>query len=95
MKQIARTLASGLILASILLAACSPAARATPTAAVVQKVCQVTGTNTVDDKSFNQNAYEGVKQAEVQFGWSSDLLNRSSRRITRSTSTHSCSPSAM
>ena len=78
MKPFIRTLASGLILASFVLSACSLIPRsvvpAAPTAVVTQKVCQVTGTNTVDDKSFNQNAYEGVKQAETQFGWGSDLL---------------------
>ena len=74
MKHINRTLLSALVFVSVLMAGCSPAARPAPTAAVAQKICQVTGTNTVDDKSFNQNAYEGVKQAEVQFGWTKALL---------------------
>jgi basic membrane protein A len=78
MTHNARTLIIGLVLASLVLSACSlvaPAApAATPTAAVTQKICQVTGTNGVDDKSFNQNAYEGVKLAQTQFGWGQAVL---------------------
>jgi basic membrane protein A len=38
------------------------------------KVCQVTDTGGVDDKGFNQNAYEGVQRAEADLGVDSALL---------------------
>jgi basic membrane protein A len=38
------------------------------------KVCQVTDTGGVDDKGFNQNAYEGVTRAEDELGVTSALL---------------------
>ena len=38
------------------------------------KVCQVTDTGGVDDKGFNQNAYEGVLRAESELGVGKALL---------------------
>ena len=38
------------------------------------KVCQVTDTGGVDDKGFNQNAYEGMKRAETELGVETALL---------------------
>src|SRR4029079_10113149 len=38
------------------------------------KVCQVTDTGGVDDKGFNQNAYEGMKRAEAELGIETALL---------------------
>ena len=38
------------------------------------KVCQVTDTGGVDDKGFNQNAYEGMKRAETELGVTTALL---------------------
>ena len=38
------------------------------------KVCQVTDTGGVDDKGFNQNAYEGMKRAESELGVETALL---------------------
>ena len=62
-----------LVLTSLLLTACpTPAAAPTPTAppatqppapAAAGKVCQVTDTGGVDDKSFNQTAWKGAQDA--------------------------------
>jgi basic membrane protein A len=70
-----------LVLASLVLAACG---RATPTAAPAAtpttaapptevvgpsiKVCQVTDTGGIDDKSFNATAWKGVQDAQAQLG---------------------------
>ncbi len=54
-----------LLVASMLLAACQPAAPAEEPAAEekVYKVCQVTDTGGIDDKSFNATAWKGVQDA--------------------------------
>jgi basic membrane protein A len=49
----------------------SPGGSVAPTG---YKVCQVTDTGGVDDKGFNQNAYEGVQRAEADLGVDSALL---------------------
>lgn len=97
MKKLYVVLAA-LILASMVLAACQPAATATPapvepTAVVVEptaepvvpteepaapteavaptvayKVCQITDTGGIDDKSFNATAWKGVQDAVSQLG---------------------------
>lgn len=63
-----------LMVASMILAACQPAA---PTGPVTEADCPkaevlcvglVTDVGEVDDKSFNQSAWEGVKQAESELG---------------------------
>ncbi|MHC1740841.1 MAG: BMP family protein [Anaerolineaceae bacterium] len=55
-----------LLVASLALSACA----ATPTAApeVKYKVCQVTDTGGIDDKSFNATAWKGVQDAITQLG---------------------------
>jgi basic membrane protein A and related proteins len=58
------TIMAVLILASLVLAACQPAAQ--PEAAL--KVCQVTDTGGIDDKSFNATAWKGVEDAMAQLG---------------------------
>lgn len=52
--------------ASLMLAGCS-SAPATPTAtAAAYKACMVTNSGNLQDKSFNQSSYEGVKKAASQ-----------------------------
>ncbi|MDX9849287.1 MAG: BMP family ABC transporter substrate-binding protein [Anaerolineaceae bacterium] len=57
-----------LVLASMLLAACQPAAPAEEPAEAKMKACQVTDTGGIDDKSFNATAWSGMQQAEKDFG---------------------------
>ena len=60
-----------LIMASVLMSSCaSPAAQPTaePTAAPKVKVCEVTDTGGIDDKSFNATAWQGVVDAQDQLG---------------------------
>ncbi|MEN6482073.1 MAG: BMP family ABC transporter substrate-binding protein [Anaerolineaceae bacterium] len=56
-----------LIVASLMLAACQPAATEAP-AEVKFKACEVTDTGGIDDKSFNATAWKGVEDAISQFG---------------------------
>jgi len=56
-----------LIMASLVLAACQPAAQP-PAAEAALKVCQVTDTGGIDDKSFNATAWKGVEDAMAQLG---------------------------
>jgi len=37
-------------------------------------ICEVTDTGGVDDRSFNQLAYEGAQQAEAEFGWEARVV---------------------
>ncbi len=56
-----------LVLASMLLAACgTPAVE--ETAAPKIKVCEVTDTGGIDDKSFNATAWKGVQDAIAEYG---------------------------
>lgn len=64
-----------LIIAAFVLVACAPAATPVPEEPVVVepappsiKVCQVTDTGGIDDKSFNATAWKGVEDAENEFG---------------------------
>lgn len=58
-----------LVLASMVLAACQPAAApAEEPAAPKIKACQVTDTGGIDDKSFNATAWLGMQRAEKDFG---------------------------
>lgn len=59
-----------LVLAAMLLAACAPAAAPTaaPEAAKKFKVCQVTDTGGIDDKSFNATAWKGAEMAKEKLG---------------------------
>lgn len=58
------------LLAGMALTACAPAATPAPapTAAPKYKVCQVTDTGGIDDKSFNATAWKGVQDAITQLG---------------------------
>ncbi len=55
---------------SLVLSACAPAASGTPDCSKADVFCigMVTDVGKVDDKSFNQSAWEGVKQAEKELG---------------------------
>jgi len=64
-----------LILAAILLAACQPqAAEADCKSEEVFCVGLVTDVGEVDDKSFNQSSWEGVKRAEAELGAKVDFI---------------------
>lgn len=54
-----------LLMASLLLAACQPAAQPAETKF---KVCEVTDTGGIDDKSFNATAWKGVEDAVNELG---------------------------
>ena len=75
MKQKLFRIVSGLLFVSLALAACTPA---TPAATAVpvsdKKVCEVTDTGGVDDKSFNQLAYSGVTQVQETLGWEGAVI---------------------
>jgi len=62
-------LAAILIMASMVLVACQPAATA-PAEPVEKavKACQVTDTGGIDDKSFNATAWAGMEKAAKEFG---------------------------
>jgi len=55
------------MLASLLLSACAPAATPAPAETKI-KICEVTDTGGVDDKSFNATAWKGVQDAMEQLG---------------------------
>jgi len=59
-----------LMLASVLMAACGPAASGKPDCSKPDVFCVglVTDVGKIDDKSFNQSTWEGVKQAEKNLG---------------------------
>ncbi len=65
MKKISVLLGLTLIM-SIFLASCAPAAA--PAAESAGKICQVTDTGGVDDKSFNQLAWAGMERAAEELG---------------------------
>ncbi len=76
-KQAFKGLAVGLV-AVLGLAACGSDDASTDTTAAAAEptglACEVTDIGGVDDKGFNQIAYEGLKQAETELGVSIDLL---------------------
>jgi basic membrane protein A len=43
-------------------------------AEMVEAICEVTDTGGVDDKSFNQLAYDGAEAAEAELGWEARVL---------------------
>jgi len=59
-----------LMVGSILLSACGP----TDGAGDEIKVCQITDTGGIDDKSFNQTAWKGVEDAEEELGIEGNYL---------------------
>ncbi|HSN93526.1 MAG TPA: BMP family ABC transporter substrate-binding protein, partial [Anaerolineaceae bacterium] len=65
------TIVSLILVASMVLVACTaPAAAPTqaPAAEPKLKVCQVTDTGGIDDKSFNATAWKGVTDAQTELG---------------------------
>ena len=83
-KQTLKGLAVGLV-AVFALAACGGSDTASDTvpadttpAAPTGLACEVTDVGGVDDKGFNQNAYDGLKLAEAELGVSIDLLESAS-----------------
>jgi len=60
------TLLSLLIVVGMLLAACGTTATEAPAAKI--KVCQITDTGGIDDKSFNATAWKGIEDAVAQLG---------------------------
>lgn len=62
---------AAIILVSMLLSACQPAKPAAP---AKMKVCEVTDTGGVDDRSFNATAWEGAKMAQNQLGFEAKYL---------------------
>ena len=56
------------MIASLLLTACQPAAGGGSQAGAGKKVCQVTDTGGIDDKSFNATAWKGVEDAKKELG---------------------------
>lgn len=59
-----------LVVASLLLAACG-----TPAApAASKKICEVTDTGGIDDKSFNATAWAGAEKAKADLGWEAKYL---------------------
>jgi len=64
------TVLSFLIITSMLLAGCGPKGATEADCATAEVLCVglVTDVGEVDDKSFNQSAWEGVKKAEAELG---------------------------
>jgi basic membrane protein A len=73
-----------LLVASMMLAACAPAATEEPAAPVVEepaalpgagiKICQITDTGGVDDDSFNETSWNGVLMAQEELGVEGKVL---------------------
>ena len=81
-KQTLKGLAVGLV-AVFGLAACGSSDSTSDTTAAAAAeptglACEVTDIGGVDDKGFNQNAYDGLKLAEAELGVSIDLLESAS-----------------
>jgi len=81
-KQTLKGLAVGLV-AVFGLAACGSSDSSSDTTAAEAAestglACEVTDIGGVDDKGFNQNAYDGLKLAEAELGVSIDLLESAS-----------------
>ena len=58
------------LIASLVLSACTPAAPK----ATGKKVCQVTDTGGIDDKSFNATAWKGAQDAKSKMGFEAKYL---------------------
>ncbi len=63
---------SMVVISSLLLAACGPTAEEPAEESIY--VCQITDTGGIDDKSFNETAWNGVLQAEEELGIQSNYL---------------------
>ncbi len=59
------------LIASLVLSACQPAGPATKAG---MKVCQVTDTGGIDDKSFNATAWAGAQRAQKELGFEAKYL---------------------
>jgi basic membrane protein A and related proteins len=70
----------GLVAGALLVAACGGATQTPPTEApqagggTAGKVCEVTDTGGVDDKSFNQTAWDGAQAGANAVGWEATVL---------------------
>ncbi len=73
MSKFTIKLLSGLAAAALILAACAPAATPAPTA-VPFRVGVVTDVGEVDDKSFNQSAWEGAQQGAAAVGGTAEYI---------------------
>lgn len=69
MKKI-YTLLACILMATLFLTACAPAAPA----AKKMKIGLVTDTGGVNDKSFNQSAWDGVQKAAAEFGYEANFI---------------------
>jgi basic membrane protein A len=84
MKKTLYNLLISAALLSLVVVACGPAATAAPTAAptavptavpaAAGKVCEVTDTGGVDDKSFNATAWSGAQNVAESLGWEAVYL---------------------
>lgn len=72
MKKLSLFLAVVVVL-SLVLSACQPAAT-TQAPAAKKKICQVTDTGGIDDKSFNATAWKGAEMAQKELGWEAKYL---------------------
>lgn len=63
---------SMVVIGSLLFAACAPAEEEPAEESIY--VCQITDTGGIDDKSFNETAWNGILQAEEEFGIRSNYL---------------------
>ena len=73
MKKFSLILAVVMVL-SLVLSACAPAATPTAVPEVKKKICQVTDTGGIDDKSFNATAWKGAQDAQAALGWEAKYL---------------------
>lgn len=73
MKKFSVILAVVIVL-SLVLSACAPAATPAATEAPKKKVCQVTDTGGIDDKSFNATAWKGAQDAMSTYSWDAKYL---------------------
>jgi basic membrane protein A len=84
-KQQTFGLGAALLCAALILAACQPSASATPSVAQSQAAslaapsvnflaCEVTDSAGADDNGFNQNAHQGLLQAQSELGIQTKLL---------------------
>jgi basic membrane protein A len=67
MKRFSLLLAVVMVL-SLVLSACQPAATTATTSDAKLKICEVPDTGGIDDKSFNATAWKGVQDAMTQLG---------------------------
>jgi basic membrane lipoprotein Med (substrate-binding protein (PBP1-ABC) superfamily) len=66
-----------------------------PPAEETARVCQVTDAGGIDDRSFNETAWNGLLQAQQDFGVRFSISNHSSKLITNAISTPSWKPIAI